>query len=70
MDSVDRRVVILGRGGAGKSTFAARLGAVTGIPVIELDTVFWRADLTPDTARRVGGMAARAGRPAGLNRGR
>jgi adenylate kinase family enzyme len=47
MDSVDRRVVILGRGGAGKSTFAARLGAVTGIPVIELDTVFWRADLTP-----------------------
>ena len=36
-----RRVVVLGRGGAGKSTFAARLGARTGLPVVELDTMFW-----------------------------
>jgi adenylate kinase family enzyme len=41
-----RRVVILGRGGAGKSTFARRLGAVTRLPVIELDTVSWDPDLT------------------------
>jgi adenylate kinase family enzyme len=41
------KVVILGRGGAGKSTFAARLGAATGLPVIELDEHFWPADLTP-----------------------
>lgn len=39
-------MVILGRGGAGKSTFARRLGAVTQLPVIELDTVFWNSDLT------------------------
>lgn len=41
------RVVILGRGGAGKSTFAARLGAATGLPVVELDKHFWTADRTP-----------------------
>lgn len=41
-----RRVVILGRGGAGKSTFARRLGDVTKLPVIELDALFWEPDLT------------------------
>jgi hypothetical protein len=39
------RVLVLGRGGAGKSTFARRLGAVTGVPVVELDAVFWAAGL-------------------------
>jgi adenylate kinase family enzyme len=41
------RVVILGRGGSGKSTAARRLGAKTGLPVVELDKKFWRSDLTP-----------------------
>jgi adenylate kinase family enzyme len=40
-----KRVVILGRGGAGKSTLAGRLGAITGLPVIELDQHFWRPGL-------------------------
>jgi adenylate kinase family enzyme len=39
------RVVILGRGAAGKSTFAKRLGEITGLPVVELDKMFWRPDL-------------------------
>lgn len=43
------RVVVLGRGGAGKSTFAARLGAALDLPVIELDKHFWAPDLTPAT---------------------
>jgi adenylate kinase family enzyme len=43
-----RRVVVLGRGGAGKSTFAARLGMATGIPVVELDALFWRPDRAAD----------------------
>lgn len=42
-----QRVVILGRGGAGKSTLAVRLGAITGIPVVELDAIFWRPGLSP-----------------------
>jgi adenylate kinase family enzyme len=46
-DRNPRRVVVLGRGGAGKSTFAVRVGAVIGIPAVELDAVFWKADLTP-----------------------
>jgi adenylate kinase family enzyme len=40
-------VVLLGRGASGKSTLARQLGAATGIPVVELDTLFWRPDLTP-----------------------
>jgi adenylate kinase family enzyme len=35
------RVVILGRGASGKSTLAKRLGSITGLPVIELDRIFW-----------------------------
>lgn len=42
-----QRVVVLGRGGAGKSAFARRLSALTGLPVTELDAVFWQAGLTP-----------------------
>jgi adenylate kinase family enzyme len=40
-----KRAVILGRGAAGKSTLARRLGEIMGLPVIELDKVFWRAGL-------------------------
>jgi adenylate kinase family enzyme len=39
------RVVILGRGASGKSTLARRLGNITGLPVIELDKIFWQAGL-------------------------
>ncbi|MQY22032.1 P-loop NTPase family protein [Nocardia macrotermitis] len=42
-----RRVVILGRGGAGKSALARRLAAATGLPLTELDELFWSADATP-----------------------
>ena len=42
-----KRVVILGRGGAGKSTFARKLGERTGLPVIELDKYFWQPALVP-----------------------
>ncbi|MET9230011.1 DNA topology modulation protein FlaR [Lentzea sp. NPDC003310] len=41
------RVVILGRGGAGKSTLARTLGAATGLPVVELDKHFWGPELEP-----------------------
>jgi adenylate kinase family enzyme len=42
-----QRVVILGRGGAGKSTVARRLGELLGLPVIELDKHFWQPGLVP-----------------------
>jgi len=40
-----KRVLILGRGASGKSTLARRLGEITGLPVVELDKVFWRPGL-------------------------
>lgn len=42
-----QRVIVLGRGGAGKSTAARRLGELVGLPVIELDKLFWQPGLTP-----------------------
>ena len=47
----------MGSGGAGKSTFAARLAARLGLPLIHLDTCYWRAGWVPtpddEWARRV-----------------
>lgn len=42
-DSEDymERIVIIGCGGAGKSTLACRLGEITGLPVVHLDQIFW-----------------------------
>ncbi|HEX8070266.1 MAG TPA: DNA topology modulation protein [Pyrinomonadaceae bacterium] len=37
-----RRVLVIGSGGAGKSTFARRLGAALGLEVIHLDQHYWR----------------------------
>jgi adenylate kinase family enzyme len=36
-----QRVLIVGSGGAGKSTLAKRLGNVLGLPVIHLDSLYW-----------------------------
>lgn len=35
------RIIIIGCGGAGKSTLAQKLGEKTGIPVVHLDKLFW-----------------------------
>jgi adenylate kinase family enzyme len=40
-----KRVVIIGRGASGKSALAVRLSEITGLPVIELDKVFWQPGL-------------------------
>jgi adenylate kinase family enzyme len=36
-----KRVIIIGCGGAGKSTLARQLGEKTGLPVVHLDKLFW-----------------------------
>ena len=48
-----RRVVILGRGGAGKSVLARQLSELTGIPAIELDGLFWAARASVPTPAEV-----------------
>ena len=45
------RVLVVGPGGAGKSTFARQLAATTGASWIEIDKMFWRAGLTPLAAK-------------------
>lgn len=38
------RIVIIGSGGAGKSTLARALGERLGLPVVHLDKLFWRGN--------------------------
>lgn len=42
-----KRVVVLGRGGAGKSTLSRDLARRLQLPVHELDKMFWDSDLNP-----------------------
>ncbi len=44
MIAIGRRVVVYGPTGSGKSTLAERIGNCTGLPVVELDAVFWMSD--------------------------
>lgn len=37
-----KRILIIGSGGAGKSTFAKRLGEGLGLPVVHLDALHWK----------------------------
>lgn len=37
-----KKVVIIGSGGAGKSTFARRLHEITGLKLIHLDQLYWK----------------------------
>lgn len=47
LDMDARRILIYGTTGSGKSTLARQLGAITGLPVIGVDDLTWRADWEP-----------------------
>jgi adenylate kinase family enzyme len=36
------RILVMGSSGSGKSTFARRLCAITGLPIVSLDALFWK----------------------------
>ncbi|MBI4979757.1 MAG: topology modulation protein [Spirochaetes bacterium] len=42
-----KRIMIIGCGGAGKSTFAKRLHDILGYELIHLDLLYWKANWTP-----------------------
>jgi adenylate kinase family enzyme len=37
-----QRILVMGSSGSGKSTFARRLSAITGLPTVSLDAMFWK----------------------------
>lgn len=39
-----KRILLIGSGGAGKSTLARRLGEQTGLPVVHLDKLYWTGE--------------------------
>lgn len=41
-----KRVIIIGSGGAGKSTFARHLHELTGLPLFHLDKIYWQPNWT------------------------
>jgi len=45
-----QRVLIIGAGGSGKTTVARRLAERTGLPLIHLDSLYWRAGWQPTPA--------------------
>ncbi len=44
------KILVIGSGGSGKTTFARRLAARTGLPLIHLDALYWRPGWEPTPA--------------------
>ena len=49
------RIMIIGCGGAGKSTLARQLGEKTGLPVVHLDQLFWHPGWVESTKDEIDG---------------
>lgn len=47
------RILIIGCGGAGKSTLARQLGELTGLPVVHLDKLFWHPGWVESTKEEI-----------------
>ena len=54
------RILIIGCGGAGKSTLARQLGNLTGLPVVHLDKLFWHPGWVESTKEEIDAKIAAA----------
>jgi adenylate kinase family enzyme len=45
-----KRILVIGSGGSGKTTVARRLAERTGLPLIHLDSLYWRSGWQPTPA--------------------
>jgi len=45
-----KRILVIGAGGSGKTTVARRLAERTGLPLIHLDSLYWRPGWQPTPA--------------------
>ena len=52
------RIIIIGCGGAGKSTLARKLGEVLNLPVVHLDKLFWKPGWVETTAEEFDALLA------------
>ena len=52
------RIIIIGCGGAGKSTLARKLGEMLDIPVVHLDKLFWKPGWVETTAEEFDALLA------------
>ncbi len=64
---IGRRILVYGAVGSGKTTLARQVGAALGLPVVELDALFWRPNWqeTPWDEFRNNALAALAAQPDG-----
>jgi adenylate kinase family enzyme len=58
-DAPMRRVLVIGSGGAGKSTLATWIAERTGLPLVHLDACYWRAGWVPTPADEWAATVAR-----------
>jgi adenylate kinase family enzyme len=49
-----QRILVMGSSGSGKSTFAQRLSALTGLPMVSLDALFWKPGWVESDATEFG----------------
>ena len=42
-----QRILVIGSSGSGKSTFSLKLSAITGLPVVHIDQLYWGAGWVP-----------------------
>src|SRR2546421_4393392 len=60
-----KKILVIGPGGAGKSTFAKQLGEILGIEVVHLDSLYWQAGwVEPPKREWAAKLAEVLGRPA------
>jgi adenylate kinase family enzyme len=52
------RVLVIGSGGAGKSTLAAAVAERTSLPLVRLDALYWRAGWVPTPTREWNALVA------------
>ncbi len=52
------RIIIIGCGGAGKSTLARKLGEMLDLPVVHLDKLFWKPGWVETTAEEFDALLA------------
>ena len=44
-----KKIMIIGSGGAGKSTLSVKISNILNLPLFHLDAIFWKPNWTPST---------------------